>query len=284
MSSEIVFLDPAIDIVSGEDALRFCGPGSSFAVKDVSGVASALAVKWRDGGVVYGEASTDDPHQKEAADEITELLVGRRMLRVGQDRPPHFDPSRHWIQHYASGTKNELPPVNLLGSGYLAARIKEHLSSVGIACVEGTSAQCLLAAFDTPDLDALRAANVRAHEQEQAFLPIWMERSTAFWGPMTLPGATGCLECRLHRSHANRGRADDLAAFDLSTLSSSSIVAEILAAFAVGEALRWALDAHIETDVGVGWHFNWLTNDLIGRRVLRLPRCPVCGVPAGGAE
>lgn len=280
MADDKLRMDPAIDVVGSAGGIRFLTPRGGFALRDPSGLANAITGKCREGAASQDIiADCVDENERAAAAELLGFLRARNILETENAQPQSSgDISHDWLRHYAGSAHGPLPPVEIRGSGHLANALRVKLNGAGVPDASKQAPACMVAAFDTPELTALRQLNLEAMNTHLPFLPVWLERSTVRWGPMTLPGATGCLECLLHRLHNNRRRAEPVEVMDMPSLSVSPMLCEFGAMLALGEILRWALDAHVETDNGVAWHFDWLTMRMSGSRVLRLPRCTVCGL------
>ncbi len=279
MADDRITIDPAVDVIRRNGGVRFVTTDGGFAMRDPAGLVADIAAKCS-AGASTGDiiASYLTPAEREAATYLTDLLTNRRILTPDLERHHTAgDPAGDWVRHYASAPAAQLPPVQVHGNGVLAESLRRRLISVGNSSDENAAA-CVVAAFDAPCLNSLRQLNLDARNTNTVFLPVWLERSTVRWGPMTLPCATGCLECLLHREHSNRRRADPVETMDMPELTASPMLAEMAAGFAIGEILRWAFDAHVDTDLGVAWQFDFLKMSLSGGRVMRLPRCPVCGM------
>ena len=280
MADDRLTIDPAVDVIRRNGGVRFVTTDGGFAMRDPAGLVADLTAKCHAGASATDLiASYLTPAEREAATYLTDLLTTRRILTPDAER--HHAPGDavgDWVRHYASVPGAQLPPVQVQGDGLLADSLRRRLISVGNSAAADNAPACVVAAFDAPCLNALRRANLDARNTSTVFLPVWLERSTVRWGPMTLPCATGCLECLLHREHSNRRRADPVEAMDMPELTASPMLAEMAASFAVGEILRWAFDAHVDTDLGVAWQFDFLRMSMSGGRVMRLPRCSVCGM------
>ncbi|MGN6363798.1 TOMM precursor leader peptide-binding protein [Asticcacaulis taihuensis] len=279
MADDKLRIDPAVDVVGGPDRIRFITPRGGFALRDPNGLAQAITNKCRQGDAPDDiiSACTEDT-ERAATKELLGFLQTRNILGLETAQDQSGDISKAWLRHYATSRDTPIPAVEVRGAGRLAQSLKDKLAVAGMPQAINRTPTCVVAAFDTPQLNTLRQINLDALNNQVAFLPVWLERSTVRWGPMTLPGATGCLECLLHRRHNNERRADPVEAMDLPELSVSPLLCEFAAMLAVGEIQRWALDAYVDTDLGVAWHFDWLTMQMSGSRVLRLPRCPACGL------
>lgn len=279
MGLEVVQIDRAVDVLETDSStLRFLLPGSEFSLRDPAGIAKRISARFKNGArpdeVVAGFL---DEAERQAAHKIIEILRARRVLMPASPEQAPQDPLTNWIRHYAASRVGAHRTVTLLGKGMLMEMVRERLSAFGLSEAHDDDGNCLVALADSPELPWLREANMYACRSRKTFLPAWMERSSIHWGPLHLTGASGCLECLLHRRQAARRRAEPIIDHPGTTLAVSPAVAAAGASLIGGELLRWAQDAHVETDYGMGWTFDLVSMELRGSKILRLPRCPACG-------
>lgn len=280
MSGEIYHVDQAIDIVQGGGGnLRFVLPGSEFTLRDPAGIAQRVSSRFRNGaGVDDVLGSFDEGDARQTASQVIDVFRARRVLKSAVKPGVVPDALRSWICHYAAVPEQQHRDVRVEGKGVLADMLRARLSATRVDC-DGDPAQgaCLIAVADRPDLPWLRQQNTKACQRGYPFLPAWLERSAVHWGPALLPGATGCLDCLLHRREASRRRAEPIIDCNGDGLAVSETLAAVGSGLIAAEILRWALDAHVDTDLGMAWSFDLLTMSLSGAKVLRLPRCLACG-------
>jgi len=283
MGAEWLCFDEAIDVIlskdgpSGGGVLRFIMPGGEFTLRDPTGLVGRVSTALRTGAQADDMlADVDAPTEREAVGQLIDLFKSRRLLKTSTaPAAGPGDPLTGWIRHYAGVVGRTVNSVDIRGHGLLAGFLRERLFSEGLS-IDTSDAACIVAVADTPDFPWLRDQNMQACAQGRTFLPAWLERSSVHWGPMLVPGATGCLECRLHRQQAARKRAETLVDVH-QDLSISPAVAAVGAGLVSAEALRWALDAHVDTELGMAWSFDLVSMAMSGSKVLRLPRCPACG-------
>lgn len=293
MRHEFLKIDPAVDVITEENGnIRFVTPKGAFPMTDPFGLVRRVTDQCRDGASdSVLEAACNSPAEQAAVKKLVEALTDRRVLTV-EETPTH-DVLTDWVRHYAGVKEQPLPTLHMSGSGAILSALAAKLTAAGFAVagpggnagdsdflVDDLGANwgdCHIAACDHADMTWLRQMNLQAFEYQRPFLPVWLDRSCIHWGPMMLPGATGCLECLWHREQAaSRNPHFSPPIYD-DTASKSSILADMAAVMASGEILRWALGAHVETELGMAWRFDFLSSDLSGAKVMRLPRCPTCG-------
>jgi len=276
VEQSILRIDPAVDVVSTSDGtITFRTPQGDFSVTDPFGMVRRVTDQCRSGATSQGlECDCGGP---EEADQMRKLVRVLRLRRVLTDVAlPHArDPLTEWVRYNAGHAPAPLKRVALEGDGRLVEALAGKLMHAGL--VFGNSDDidaCLIAVTDHADIDWLLLQNQDAVTARRPFLPVWVDRSTIHWGPMVLPGATGCLECWWHRRNATARKQTLICELSHST---SPIVVEMAAGFAAAEILRWASDAHVSTELGMAWRFDVMTNEMNGGLVMCLPRCPSCG-------
>jgi bacteriocin biosynthesis cyclodehydratase domain-containing protein len=140
---------------------------------------------------------------------------------------------------------------------------------------------CLVAASDFGGPYLLREWNAFCVEEGVHFLPVVLDRFIGTVGPLVIPGETACYECFRSRENAN------LDAPEIVRLVESG-AAERQAVTGFHPAMTGVLGEIAAMELcklyggGLPWHanriieVNLLEPSLTSRRVLRLPRCPVC--------
>lgn len=293
MDTARLVIDPAVDILEHDDGtVRFRAPGSDFAMRDPVGLVRRVTRQCREGAT--GDALvalSTEPDERQAVEAMVGVLCQRRILTTDTHCATQ-EPLVEWLRHYAGVQRTSvLPDMQIEGNGRLHAALTRSLRGAGFTVRNedelnaGKVAACRIAACDHANMDWLRERNRTAVVQGQAFLPVWLDRSSVHWGPMIVPGSTGCLECAWHRGQAlQRQGFVDIACETAGSSASSPCLAEFAALLAGTELLRWALGAHVDTEIGMAWCFDMLKMNFSGSKVLRLPRCPVCGSVCGDAS
>ncbi len=280
MKHEHLKIDPAVDVVvEANGHVRFVTPRGDLPVADPFGLVKRLAHACLLG--TTDEALTRSckgAAEREAMLALIERLKDKQVLTNGDDRRQP-DLLGEWLRHLAGAKGRGLPSIHLEGDGVLADAFRARLQAHGFTLpTEYGAEQCLVAVSDNADLRPLRKHNEVAVKAGQPFFPVWLDRGCAHWGPMVLPGATACLECLWHREQAASRRTYYSPPADTDTRAASPAVAELAATLAIAELMRWALKAHVDTEVGVAWCFDTLKTDLSAAKVLKLPRCGTCGL------
>lgn len=142
---------------------------------------------------------------------------------------------------------------------------------------------CLVATSDFGGQHLLRAWNEHCVRERIQFLPVVLQDLIGTVGPLVVPGESACLECLRARENANMGdpqarRAVEYAAFEGQIVNAfHPSMASTLGDIAAMELLK-LYGQFIRTRlVGRLIEVNLVVPDVKERRVLKLPRCAVCG-------
>jgi bacteriocin biosynthesis cyclodehydratase domain-containing protein len=148
--------------------------------------------------------------------------------------------------------------------------------------IDPESFDILIATSDFGGFGLLREWNEFCVLHDRCFLPVVLQDLVGYVGPVVLPRKTACFECFILRQNAHMSnplieRAAEFTAFEGQTAvgfhpSMASILGDIAAFeltkfYGLGPA-TWTIGTQIEV--------NLLAATMNGRKVLRLPRCPVC--------
>ena len=147
--------------------------------------------------------------------------------------------------------------------------------------LDGNAFDGLIATSDFGGPALLRPWNEFCVGNERVFLPVVLNRMIGSVGPLIVPGQTPCYECLRARENANLEtpelqRAAEPSAHERQLVtgfhpSMASILGDVSAIELTkfyGGVLPWT--------AGVLFEVNLLAMQLTARKVLKLPRCPVC--------
>ncbi len=140
----------------------------------------------------------------------------------------------------------------------------------------------LVATSDFGEQQALRDLNEYCIKFRQAFLPVVLRDVIGYVGPLIVPGETACLECLRGRQNSNlddaaRYRLAEAAAFEGQEVAGHHpVMASILGDLAVLELTRYLGGVLPGARAGQLLEVNLLDYRITTRRILKLPRCPVC--------
>jgi bacteriocin biosynthesis cyclodehydratase domain-containing protein len=116
-------------------------------------------------------------------------------------------------------------------------------------------------------------------------LPVVLDRLLGRIGPLVVPGEGPCYECFRARESSNCDEAPLLRAAEPFALERQAVdgfhpaLASIAAEIALLELIRFFGGTSLPPQVGTLVEVNALASSMTPRRLLRVPRCPVCGDP-----
>ena len=147
----------------------------------------------------------------------------------------------------------------------------------------GREMGCLVATSDFGGQHLFREWNRHCVQERIQFLPVVLQDLIGTVGPLVVPGESACLECLRARENANMGdpatrRAVEYAAFEGQIVnafhpSMASILGDIAAMELIklyGQLIRTRLAGRLI-------EVNLVVPQMREHRVLKLPRCAVCG-------
>jgi bacteriocin biosynthesis cyclodehydratase domain-containing protein len=179
--------------------------------------------------------------------------------------------------------------VVVAGTGELAAEVVRVLSACGVSAQsagldgDADTATLRIAAPAGAELGLLPRLNEAQFHGRRPWLQVLpSDGDAAVAGPLFVPDQSACHRCFVLRRAANSGYEDEFDA--LATLppraGTPAALTSILAGLAATLALRWLAGAD-PTVPGTLYAVEVGTPLALTRhRVLRVPRCDVCGVPA----
>jgi bacteriocin biosynthesis cyclodehydratase domain-containing protein len=151
----------------------------------------------------------------------------------------------------------------------------------GAHALDPRSFGCLVATAASGGAQLLRAWNEHCVLHRRPFLPVLLEDQVGHVGPLVIPGETACFECFLQRRAAHDPapmirRAVDAAPGGWTGASALPPMASILGDVAAVELIKLLGLRSPLSRPGVVLEVSLLESEMTARRVLRLPRCPVC--------
>jgi thiazole/oxazole-forming peptide maturase SagC family component len=129
---------------------------------------------------------------------------------------------------------------------------------------------------------ALREWNRFAIERKCHFVPVSLHNLIGYFGPLTIPGETACYECltlrqNSHMQDPSLQRASEELGFEgQAVIGSHETMASILGQISAFELLKAYSGVMPARKIGTLIEVNLLATQLTSRRVLKIPRCPVC--------
>jgi bacteriocin biosynthesis cyclodehydratase domain-containing protein len=144
------------------------------------------------------------------------------------------------------------------------------------------SLDCLVVTSDMGGVEQLRAWNEFAVLHRLHFLPVLLQDLVGYVGPLVVPGQTPCYECLVSRQNAHLMDYQSRRALEAAFLQDQAVggfhpsIASILGDIAALELTKYFGLGGALARPGVVIEVNVLGSEMKARRVLKLPRCPVC--------
>ncbi|HXT68719.1 MAG TPA: TOMM precursor leader peptide-binding protein [Vicinamibacterales bacterium] len=145
------------------------------------------------------------------------------------------------------------------------------------------SLDCLVATSDFGGLHWMRQWNEVCVPNRIHFLPVVLQNLIGYVGPIVVPGETACFEClrarqNAHMVDAGLRRAPELVAFEGQfTAGFHPAMTAALGSIAAMELTKLYGGMKVPTRrVGMLIEVNLLVPSLTARKVLKIPRCPIC--------
>jgi bacteriocin biosynthesis cyclodehydratase domain-containing protein len=141
----------------------------------------------------------------------------------------------------------------------------------------------LVATTDFGGLQVLRWWNERASRNGWHFLPVALRDLVGYVGPLVVPGETACYECLRARQNSHlddpelRRAAESVAFEGQAATGFHPAMASILGDLAALELVKSYSGWPVPRLVGSLIEVNLLAGTMTARKVLRVPRCGVCG-------
>jgi bacteriocin biosynthesis cyclodehydratase domain-containing protein len=301
--SECLYLSPLAEVTAqGEDKIAISVVGRRFTVEDRVGILKSILADAAH-GVTLRQLLDDraESFPPEAVEAAVNALVEAKVLLKQDGRSG--DSTFHHLQHRREQDGMSGPAqrplydksnwlLALAGSGACADALAASLAELGVplqrlgaedALPELDSRRALLlTASDFDDIALFRAMNAKAVAAGWPALFVGIDWNSVHCGPLVLPKATGCYECYFHRVRATR---KFVAEFDMRSQSGNilfhALPSRLAVQFGVAEASRLALQFLSGTLEGlqqsVFSEIDSGSGEIVRSRVLRLPRCQVCG-------
>lgn len=141
---------------------------------------------------------------------------------------------------------------------------------------------CVVATSDTGTIEQLRAFNEFCVLHNLCFFPVMLQDLVGYIGPLVHPGETPCFECLRSRQNAHLMDYSHRRAVESAFLNQQAAggfhpsMASILGDIAAIELTKCFGLPNPLARVGTVIEVNLLGVEMKARRILKLPRCPVC--------
>lgn len=151
--------------------------------------------------------------------------------------------------------------------------------------LERGSIDCLVATSDFGGLHWMRQWNEVCVTNNIHFLPVVLQNVIGYVGPLVVPGDTACFECARARQNAHMAdhdlrRASELVAFEGQSIAAyHPAMPMAVASVAAMELTKLYGNLRVpRRRVGVLLEVNLLAPTITAHKVLKVPRCTVCGI------
>ena len=172
--------------------------------------------------------------------------------------------------------------------------VKVEVASVSVNDVREVAgvlrgANLALVCADSPAVSIYRTVNAAALQENVRWLRASLEGFEAQLGPCVLPRETACYTCYELRVKGNWSNYDENLAFEeyLCTADAGGVdfgclapTSGLLGSLAALECLKLLTGFSYPMTCGKLWRFNMNTFEARAHEVLKLPRCPSCGLTA----
>jgi bacteriocin biosynthesis cyclodehydratase domain-containing protein len=229
--------------------------------------------------------------------ELCRYLARRFVLMP--DAPPECDDvllahAWHFSKHTENGAEKAAliadDEVQVCGSGHLANAVREdltrlHIQHSDVFDPEAEDVSLIVICSDFENHVSFRERNRAAVSAAQPIFFACIAETAIRLGPLVVPKETSCFECFHHRLRANLAFRDEFDGFiehnafleESGIDGKAGIYARLGSGFVCTQVLHFLLGTtqHCLADKLV--EVSPITVELFSSRVLKLPRCEVCG-------
>jgi thiazole/oxazole-forming peptide maturase SagC family component len=148
--------------------------------------------------------------------------------------------------------------------------------------LENSGLDILICTSDFGGMQLMRDFNKFCVENAIMFLPVVLQDFKGYVGPLVVPGETACFECLLSRQNSIMPNYHVKRTTECSAPEGQRVVgfhpamSSILGDIAVMELVKFFTKTLQSWNVGALIEVNLLKTEMKSRKVLKIPRCPVC--------
>ncbi len=219
-------------------------------------------------------------HFGATASSVRDRVASKRIVVIGVNRIARqfVDALRLEMAEIEPPTLLDFPPLR---TGPHANSDTELVSNIDALCVDGVD--CIVAAGERGEYGPIRQMNQFCVRKGIDFLPVLQSDMVGFVGPFMVAAKGPCYECFLNRRDSHNS------AFEATRLIRERPVSDIVP-FGLHPSISRILGEmaafEITRSYGVGWpwqrvgsviEFNMPAATMTVRKVLKIPRCRVCG-------
>jgi bacteriocin biosynthesis cyclodehydratase domain-containing protein len=294
---------PALDAAAGviplpHGRVQIRTPGSRLTIGKQAQLALEL-VRLCDGTRSFADiiaSLTERGYSGEQSLELYKLLERRAVLIPEAPRncedvllthAMHF--ARRWLEGSALPEPGERS-VQVCGTGHLADAVRSDLARLHIPFAgqfdpRASNVALIIACSDFENHVAFRERNRAAVAAGRPIFFACISEAAVRFGPLVVPRESACFECFHHRLRANLTFREEFDAFlahnafqDESGVDSrAGIYARLGSAFICAQVVQFLLGCTQHCVVDRLIEVSPITVDMVSSRVLKLPRCEVCG-------
>lgn len=280
-------LEPAIEhAIIAQDRIMFSSPAGGFTIIDKAGLVGGVLDCLKAGQPIeraFGRID-EDQDRAQLQEHVLNMLIARGIVRKQQEcQAGSGDILAAWLG-FVGVAKSTNRHVQIIGEGGLAKALITELNGLGLNGLGREAAQrgdepagLIVCCQDRKDMKALRAANAEAVAAGVPFLPVCIDRHIIAIGPVTIPGATACVECMYQRERMNAGDDTDKPNPMPAHGTVSDFALRFAAMLAAGEAARFLSGAIYDLHIASLVKHSLVTGRRTTSVILKVPRCPVCG-------
>ena len=306
MSEKQYYLSPGLEVVVIDaNRLSISLYGRRFTVRDESGIIRSIFEAAREGGTGDAALASQFAEQfgLEIIHPILQSLFNANFL-TGQDLRSTHHATADFLGHAAAltdkigaGQSQPVPPgkwlIALMGDGELFTSLQGGLDRTRLRFVANpdlaqiasadNSYMLVVACADNESHSYFRKINAATFSVKLPSLYVRLESQTVRCGPTVIPSANACYECYSHRLDSTRLHPEEFAAAaNIDNVICRPATSQLSIEWAVAAALTQiysfisglSMDLHLspmqEIDV--------LNGEVSHSTLLKLPRCPVCGL------
>jgi thiazole/oxazole-forming peptide maturase SagC family component len=165
----------------------------------------------------------------------------------------------------------------------VVASVEYSLSAASaLDSLDETTVHCVIATSDSGVLSGIRTWNSYCVDRRLNFMPVTLQAHVAYIGPLVIPGETACFACLELRQRSVKDKDPDQVIIEDACLNGQDVVGfhpsmiSVAAEFATIELMKAYGPLVVFRRVGMLLEVDLLAGAVHARRVLKIPRCPVC--------
>lgn len=309
MGEDKYYVSPGLQVVRIDHSrLSLNLYGRRFTLKDETGLVEAIFVSAVSDGVTVQQLleNSQGAYPSDVVETVIKSLCTSNFLQTSDRRLPSLA-TMDFLSYSADLTDKVVsgfgknPPLHewrvlIAGAGSVAAGIGSALDSLQVAWTpldqdaavpqERRHTTLLIACSDSMDHALFRALNRFAVAQGLTSLYVSVDAHMAKCGPVVVPKANACYECYFHRVSSTRTHIEEFeAASDAANVICQPAPNLLSVHWSISAALTktLAILSGLEMDLHLSpiQEINVFHGEVANSKLLKIPRCPVCGTANG---